>query len=160
MGPFDMDFAAREVQGGLALGLGPQALHLGGANGSISMCADTYGALGAAGGTQSLRLDAGVAHAGKIYFILGSISGHQPGIPLAPGVVLPLNIDEYFLISLTPNILVVPSVGMLDAQGRAAATFTLPPGLAPAGTIINHAALVLDASPFAFASTPATFVVR
>ena len=101
-----------------------------------------------AGGSTGLCLDAGLAHAGRRYVMLGTTAGTTPGLPLGD-VLLPLNPDSgYFLYTATspgsPPLL--GSVGTLDAAGRAAATFTLPPGLSTsaAGITLHHAYVVLD----------------
>ena len=54
------------------------------------------------GGEISFTLDAGAGNADRNYFLLGSLSGTEPGIPLPGGhVVLPLNRD--FFTDLTYN---------------------------------------------------------
>jgi choice-of-anchor B domain-containing protein len=99
------------------------------------------------GGEQMLRLDAGREHAGKPYLLLGSVSGTAPGISL-PGLVVPLHLDAYTHFGLvSPNTPpLAHSQGLLDGDGRAAATFSLPPGTDPglAGLTIHHAFLVFD----------------
>ena len=104
----------------------------------------------AAGGTQSFSLDAGPSLAGLPYLLLGSTSGTSPGIPI-DGVQLPLNADVYLTLSLIgPNAPPLSSsLGTLDAQGKAAAAFTLPPGLSPtlAGAQLHHAFVVVELLP-------------
>jgi len=101
-----------------------------------------------AGGTQSLTVQAGAAHAGEIYWILGSLSGTAPGTP-AGSFVLPLNPDPYFTYTLNhPNSgLLVDTFGHLDAVGEASAAFVLPFASPPAlaGQTVHHAAVLLDA---------------
>ena len=84
-------------------------------------------------------------HALELYLLLGSVSGTTPGTYAGDGVILPLNLDTYFLRTLTaPNTApLAGSLGSLDAQGRATATFTLPAGPdAPiVGMTVNHAAV-------------------
>ena len=100
------------------------------------------------GGTAVFGLDAGVAFAGRLYFLLGSTGGTQPGFPVGPAVTLPLNVnDPYFSFTLTtPNS---PPLGnsfsALDAAGKAGASFTLSAGSPPvlAGTVVQHAYVVL-----------------
>jgi hypothetical protein len=164
-GPYDFAFAAGNVQGGLAPGYGPQRLDLGSANGRLSLCTDVFGIGSLPGGLQRMRADAGTANAGKVYLFLGSLSGISPGIPVAPGVTVPLNVDGYLLVtlSITNTPILNPSVGVLDAQGRANCTFALPAGrgIAP-GTKFNHAMIVVDLaqSTIPFATTPATVTVQ
>lgn len=100
------------------------------------------------GGTQNLYLYAGAQHAGKGYYVLGSVSGTAPGLPFNANVLLPLNYDFYFQSLLTyPNILVLNSFATLDGNGNAVAQFVVPPALTlPFAITVNHAYLVL--SPF------------
>ena len=85
----------------------------------------------------------GVPNAGGMYMLLGSISGTTPGIFILPGVVLPLNFDVYtqFTFSFPNSGLLSNSMGTLNGQGQATATFNLPatgnPGLV--GLTIDHA---------------------
>ena len=102
------------------------------------------------GGEQHMVLDAGPTHGSKPYFMLGTTAGDSPGIPV-DAVQLPLNPDGpggYFLWTLShPNApRLGGSLGLLNAQGKASATFTLPPGLQPAlaGLVLHHAYLVYD----------------
>lgn len=101
----------------------------------------------AAGGRQTLSLDAGVALAHAPYILLGSLSGSVPGF-LYGGVRVPLNVpDAYFDVALSaPNTPpLTNSFGTLDASGIATAAFTLPPGLPPVliGLQFDHAYSVL-----------------
>lgn len=83
------------------------------------------------GGQIQIRIDGGGGVAGATYLVLGTLSGTAPGTPWASGLVVPLNLDglsEALLQSLnTP--LFPNSFGTLDANGRAVATFAVPPGL-------------------------------
>lgn len=102
------------------------------------------------GGTQSFLLDAGPTFAGLPYAILGSTSGTTPGI-LIDGLLLPLNADTYLLdVLINPNLPPLSnSVGALDAQGMATASFTVPPGLPLTliGLQFHHAFLVIELLP-------------
>ena len=102
----------------------------------------------AAGGTQTLQLDAGQAHAAELYWLLGTSSGTTPGFPIGPGLVLPLNVDAYFLITVNhPNQPpLTGSFASLNAAGHAEASFTLPPGSNPglAGLTLHHAFGAID----------------
>jgi hypothetical protein len=114
-----------------------------------SLTADVPSISLASGGVQSLGLNAGAAHAGKTYLLLGTISGTQPGIT-APGGAIPLNLDAWFMWTLgNPNSAVLPnSFGVLDGGGSAQASFVLPPVAAPSlvGLVFHHAYVVLDGS--------------
>lgn len=163
-GPYAFDFANLKVQGGLAKGYGPQGLDLGGANGSLSFCADAYNISLAKGGTQNLDLDAGSGNAGNLYLMLGSLTGTLPGIKLTSTVTLPLTLDPYLLLLVgAPNTVIAPSIGLLDSKGRASATLTLPANAPLAlAAVLYHAALVIDtkSSVITFASTPTTLYLR
>jgi len=103
----------------------------------------------AAGGTVDLDLVAGVEHAGRVYVVLGSASGTDPGFDVA-GVHVPLNpLDFYFTHTLKASGgPLTPALGALDAQGRADVAFALPAGLDPAlaGLTLHHAFGVFDAT--------------
>lgn len=100
------------------------------------------------GGSQILNLDAGSSTAGLVYFILGSVSGVDAGIPLG-NLTLPLNFDGYTVITLgTSGPLLNSNFGTLDLLGSATASFKLVPGSAPslAGLSVYHAAMLLNFS--------------
>lgn len=107
-------------------------------------------------GVQTLSLDAGGANAFRIFFLLGTISGTSPGIPLANGTTIPLNYDPYLQYTFDyPNgPILANSAGLLNAQGRATSWFVLPPGLPPeaASLTLHHAFVLLF--PLDFASNP------
>jgi hypothetical protein len=118
----------------------------------------------AAGGTQTMLLNAGPAQALRLFLLLGSSSGTSPGLPV-DGVVLPLVIpDPYFTFTLSnPNTPPLGnSFGTLTATGQSIASFVVPAGSSPtfAGVTLNHAYVVFDTtstpgSPtVAFASNP------
>ncbi len=114
------------------------------------------------GGTQALALDAGAINAGRIYLVLGSMSGTLPGIT-ANGITLPLNADPYLNYTLVaPNVgPLFTSFGMLDGQGQAASAFTLPAGVSPllAGMTLHHAyVLVTPTLDFASNSVSVTLI--
>ncbi|MFY9344770.1 MAG: metallophosphoesterase family protein, partial [Planctomycetota bacterium] len=106
------------------------------------------------GGRQDFRLAAGQAHAGSIYVLAGA-QGTSPGMPLF-GVHVPLNPDPWLTLSLAlANSAVYPhSIGLLDANGAAAAALVLPPLNDPAlvGTSLWHAYVVSNGTGLAHAS--------
>jgi hypothetical protein len=71
-------------------------------------------------------------------------SGTAPGLPLAPGLVLPINYDSLTQLGLDNlnGAMFANFVGILDAQGVGQATFALPPNL-PLGLGPTHFAGVL-----------------
>ena len=110
------------------------------------------GALTVAGSVlpSKARLRGGEELAGLPYFLLGSITGTSPGFPV-DGLVLPLNLDSYFLFTLQFANLppLGQSSGVLNANGRANASFTLAAGSPAtlAGATVNHAWLALEIFP-------------
>jgi hypothetical protein len=113
-------------------------------------------------GSQVISLTAGTPWANRTYWTLGSFSGTAPGLMLGNGIKLPLNFDSYFQFLLnTPNPAVLSnSVGILDAQGNATATFNLPPSLRPAfaGRTIHHAYILQPTMDFASDAVSVTLV--
>jgi len=100
-----------------------------------------------AGGVQSLSLAAPPFLGGKLYYLVGSASGIWPGVTFGTQSV-PLNLDSYFMLTLlSPNMQpLAGSLGLLSADGLAAASVTLPPAIDPAliGVVLNHAFIVVD----------------
>ena len=85
------------------------------------------------GGVLSLSIDLGSGHAGEAYLAAIGLSGSTPGLIVAPGVYLPLNVDGTTFIGLglvgTPYF---PGfAGTLDTAGRADMAFWSPPGQFP-----------------------------
>ena len=97
-----------------------------------------------AGGSQPLSLDAGASMANAAYVLVGSLSGTSPGVTIG-SVQVPLNPDFYtdFSLSGSPQFY-TGFLGTLDADGRASATFTLPPGLALPPLQLHHAFVAFD----------------
>ena len=106
-------------------------------------------------GTWLFRLSAGVGNAGQPYLILGTLSGTRPGFTLGQ-TEWPLAFDAYTrLCLLTPPI--VGGAGVLDAEGEALATLTVPAAAREtlAGMTLHHAAAVYDgAASHPIASVP------
>lgn len=97
------------------------------------------------GGKQVLRLQAGAAAAGRLYWTLGSTSGTTPGTELL-GAHVPLNPDGYYLATLERAATLRRGIGYLDGNGRGEITLFVPPADGPfaAGSTVHHAVLVLD----------------
>jgi hypothetical protein len=116
------------------------------------------------GGTTVFALDAGAANAGSFYWILGSVTGKVPG-QLVGGVLLPLNADPYFGLTLKNPFLGIfgAYIGLLDVHGEAGATFKIPAGVDPglAGLLFHHAyiaAAVIGQVDLASNAVPVTLV--
>ena len=87
----------------------------------------------AGGGAQQFALDAGAAHGGDLYVLLGSATGTGP--TAVDGVLLPLTVDPYTLFALGGGkVLYTTPAGLLDALGQGSAAFALPAG-SPAGLV-------------------------
>jgi len=114
-------------------------------------------------GSQDLLLRAGPDRGGEGYFLLGSLSGTSPGLPVpgSPGLGLPLNFDAYFQITLAGGPF-LNQTGTLDADGHADAALALPPVAEPAfaGLHLHHAYVTFDpgAGTFPFASNAVPLV--
>lgn len=80
-----------------------------------------------AGGSVTFTIDGGPALAGALWFLGGSATGTSPGIPVGPGMVVPLVPDAYLDYLLSGTGWIAPTSGVLGGDGTAAATATLPP---------------------------------
>ncbi|MBK9385304.1 MAG: hypothetical protein IPN34_10865 [Planctomycetes bacterium] len=100
------------------------------------------------GGLQTLYLDAGAAHAGSAYVVLGSASGTAPGLSFGPNLELALAFDAYMLATLTlaNSSFLQRTVGLIDARGRASAAIVLPPAQVFADAELHHGFFVFDAT--------------
>lgn len=98
------------------------------------------------GGIQTLSVEA-PAHAGKNYWIFGSVTGTSPGIAIL-GVKIPLNPDLYTNFTIAqPNAAPFTTFrGPLNAKGQGTGQFTLPPGVLSAAFTVNHAFVVFDSA--------------
>ena len=86
--------------------------------------------LSVGGGVVRLLLDAPARDAHRGYFLLGSISGTDPGQPLPGGLtILPLNFDEFtqFVLELSNTTLFADFIGTLDAAASGTAEINAPP---------------------------------
>ena len=107
-----------------------------------------------AGGLANFVLNAGADNANRNYFLLGSVSGTEPGTPLPGGLVtLPLNWD--FFTNIVINMINGPIfqnfMGSLDGTGSATATLNLPPVPGAAGLIMYYAYAL---KPYDYVSNP------
>jgi uncharacterized membrane protein len=111
------------------------------------LTADKWSHSLAAGGAQNFALRSAPSNAGKLYLVLGSLSGTTPGLS-SGGFTLPLNFDAYFNLTLTaPNSgPFTTTLGFLNGSAQGAAALTLPAGFDPslAGATVHHAYVVLD----------------
>lgn len=127
-------------------------------NAGLTTATDAIGL--SSGGTQVLSLDAGPARAGALYVVLGSLTGWHPGFALGAWSV-PIQVDDYTLFTLNePSTFpLAGSFGALDAQGKAQASFSLPPLNLPGlvGLRWWHAAVVPGAN--AWVSNPIELVL-
>jgi len=98
---------------------------------------------------QRLACAAGKVHARSRYIVLGSASGIANG-HRCDGLEIPLGEDAYLRFLVTnPNTLIANSAGVLDDNGRAVATVSLPKDLVagnPDATLF-HAFVVYRESP-------------
>lgn len=115
----------------------------------------------ATGGSQTLNLDAGVAHATKAYMIAGSL-GTKPGFRYT-GVHVPLNYDAWFdaTVTLRNTHRFQNTSGFLDFRGRSVARISIPPiaSTSLVGTTLHHAFVVFDSSGARMASNPVSFTL-
>ncbi|MEZ5978514.1 MAG: FG-GAP repeat protein [Planctomycetota bacterium] len=111
----------------------------------------------AAGGVQSMFLRGSADLGGDAFLVLGSLTGTSPGVPLAPGVELPLVVDAYTQLGLALNSPVAGAFGLLDAEGGWFAQIAVPPGTNPsfAGKTLHHAYLTIDLATFAVSASDA-----
>lgn len=83
-----------------------------------------------AGGNTELHFDRGTADKGRLYLMLGSITGSVPGTKVF-GLQIPLNFDAMTTLGLgalnTPVF--ATFLGKLDASGTGRSTFALPAGM-------------------------------
>lgn len=121
------------------------------------LSADTWRIFESTASTINFELDAGSAYAFRSYFLLGTSSGTEPGIPLPGGLAtLPLNMDFFFgyIRSHANSSILVDFRGTLDGSGHSTAQFNtlgpLPPGVFPVGTELHFAYTLL--SPYDYAS--------
>lgn len=114
-----------------------------------------------AGGTQTWTLNAGAPQASRPYWVMGSLTGISPGLPIG-SVVLPLVPDVWFNYTINhPNQgPLVASLAFLNPSGSASAAFSIPPGTNPslAGLTVFHAYLLGTTIDFASNPVSLTFL--
>lgn len=114
--------------------------------GATSLTVDVASLSEATGGTQTMSLDLGPAHAGELYLVIGTTSGTTPGLAVG-GVTIPLNPDAYTNQTLLSanQAPFIGTLGLLDPSGQATASLVLPPSLLVglAGLRADHAAVTL-----------------
>ena len=90
------------------------------------------------GGAQTLSIQ---TQGPAAYFLLSSESGTSPGLPLGPGLVLPLNPDpvlDYSILNANGPVY-QNSNSTTDAAGSATARILLPPVAGLSGLVLHHA---------------------
>jgi hypothetical protein len=80
--------------------------------------------LSVAGSSLDFHLDAGVAQADKLYLMIGTMSGTEPGFTLRNGLHVPLNWDPFCLLTLNKAGTgpFQDFLGILDSSGQTTAT--------------------------------------
>jgi hypothetical protein len=132
------DFAYRAAFTGNGTGANVRG-HLGGLQASPA-------SVSSAGGTQTWAFDAGIANAGGLYVLAGTLSGTRPGFNFGTTNV-PLNQDVWFQNSLAAgnSAFYTNSWGLLDANGKANGSWNFPAGFGWLnGAMFHHAFVVLD----------------
>ena len=90
-----------------------------------------------------------------LYLVVWGGSGTSPGLPLGPGVTLPLNLDALTQVGLSGlnGPVFGQFLGSFDAQGLGRATFALPPAPALGGGTTHFAAVLLGSTQLFTAAT-------
>lgn len=110
-----------------------------------------------AGGEIHFHLDASATHEGRDYYILGSLSGTEPGTPLPGGIAtLPLNWDPFteIVLMLVNTPVFGQFAGTLDSNGQAMATLNTCGAIPQAAGLLMNYSYTLT-SPFDFVSNGA-----
>ncbi len=93
------------------------------------LTSDRAGFSAKTGGAMNMGLDLGAANKGRVFIVLGSLSGSSPGIPLPGGARLPINFDSMTSLTLTlpGSAGIFPgTVGLLGTGGKAKASAIMP----------------------------------
>jgi hypothetical protein len=114
------------------------------------------------GGNLGFALAGGTARAGRTYALLAGMSGSAPGITLGPALVLPINPDPFFLLTVdwAASGAIPDLLGVLDGQGHKRATVAVPPG---ALLLLRQGTLTFawgTLGPIDFTSNPARLDIR
>ena len=110
------------------------------------------------GGTVEFILHPGTPGQFRVWLLLASASGTQPGLilQLIPPIVLRLHPDAVFFATLNAavNFIHPELIGIIPANGRDTTSFTFPPGAygLPPGTDLHFAYPLLN--PLTAASNP------
>jgi hypothetical protein len=123
----------------------------------ISLSTDRATFSAAMGGAVGLTLSAGPGHAQRPYFVLGSVTGSDPGTSLPGGLMLPLNWDGFSVLAFgqANDQNFVRFSDTLDGAGWATSTFLVPPGaLLGWGNQLSFTYAFVLADPVDFVSTP------
>jgi hypothetical protein len=125
----------------------------------VALVADARLFPASSGGTIRFALDAGAPRAGRPYVLGGSASGTFPGLDLG-SVVVPLNLDGFLLATLAGGPPFTGFLGVLDGNGRAAASLSVPGPLPAqlAGLTFDFAYVVANPLYFASNAIPVTVV--
>lgn len=109
----------------------------------------------------TMRLNAGVEHAGKPFQVLGSLAGTD-GVSLSNAVV-PLTLDPYFVATMKRQAArpLIDGVGTLDTKGKGWATFLLrKKDFAKwSGQTVHHAFVVYGDGGLEFVSNACPLVI-
>jgi len=124
--------------------------------GAESLTADSYILHASKADTIDFTLEAGIGCANRNYFLLGSASGMEPGLPLPGGEVLPLNWDAFtgiiFQLANTPAL--ANFYGTLDGTGSGTAQMNTFGQLPPTSLGFKMYFAYLLYYPFDFVSNP------
>lgn len=125
---------------------------------------DVYEITATSGGTVDFDLDASPYHAGKNYFLLGSVTGTSPGTPMPGGGVLPLNWDVFtgliFKLGMANSPATKDFKGVLDASGRAQAQLNTFGPLPPVAVGLVMYFAYTTYAPFDFQSNAVAVTVK
>ncbi len=121
---------------------------------SVNLAVDQSLVSYSVGGPVTFSLRAGIAHAGRLYYLVPTVSGTWPGTWLPGNRTFPINLDA---VSMWPfqagTTAYFPGfLGLLDAAGDATATMIVPP-TPGVPAFSSHYAFILD-YPWDFFSPP------